>query len=266
MARLPTIFVSHGSPMHAVEPGPAGVAWSRLGRELPRPAAIVVASAHWETAQPALTGTSAPDTIHDFDGFPRALHEIRYPAPGAPAVARRARDLLEGAGLPTQIDEQRGLDHGAWSPLLHIYPAADIAVVQLSVQPGRGGDHHLAVGRALQPLRDEGVLVLGSGHMTHNLREYFSALRDPSARVHASSAPGYVTEFREWVRERLQSHELDELAVYETRAPGAQRAHPTPEHFLPLLVAAGAAGDYRQAQRVLDYVDGPLAMDSYRFD
>lgn len=266
MARLPTIFISHGSPLHAVEPGPAGVAWSRLGRELPRPEAILVISAHWETAQPALTGSSAPETIHDFGGFPRQLYEIRYAAPGAPAAARHARDLLAQAGLSARIDEQRGLDHGAWSPLLHVYPAADIPVAQLSVQPQLDGDHHLALGLALRSLRDEGVLVLGSGHLTHNLREYFMALRSRDAVAADGDAPGYVTEFREWVRERLEARELDALARYETLAPGARRAHPTPEHFLPLLVAAGAAGDYERADRVLDHVDGPLAMDSYRFD
>jgi 4,5-DOPA dioxygenase extradiol len=253
--------------MHAVEPGPAGATWSRLGRDLPRPDAIVVASAHWETSQPALTGASTPDTIHDFGGFPRELYDIRYPAHGAPAVARRAQELLQRAGLPAHVDERRGLDHGAWSPLLHMYPAADVPVVELSVQPARDGAHHLAIGRALQSLRDEGVLVIGSGHMTHNLREYFTALRDPAARAgSAGQAHEYVTQFREWVRERLQANELDQLAAWETRGPGARRAHPTPEHFLPLLVAAGAAGSCRSAERVLDFVDGVLAMDAYRFD
>lgn len=254
MSRLPAIFISHGSPMHALDRGAAGISWSRLGRELPKPEAIVIASAHWETNQPTLGGSRSPETVHDFSGFPEPLYRLRYPAPGAPDLAMRARDLLERASIPAAIDPRRGLDHGAWSPLLHMYPDADVPVVELSVQPIHSPQQHLAVGRALSTLPDEGILVIGSGHMTHNLREFFSG---------GSVSTAYVEEFRDWVRSRIESRDLDALAAYRTRAPGAQRAHPTEEHFLPLFVALGAAGDYTSAERVLDLVDGPLAMDSY---
>jgi 4,5-DOPA dioxygenase extradiol len=256
VSRLPTIFISHGSPMHALDRGAAGNSWSRLGRELPKPRAIVIASAHWETSQPALSGALSPGTVHDFSGFPDELYRLRYPAAGAPELAERARNLLEAASIPASVDPRRGLDHGAWSPLLHMYPEADVPVVELSVQPGRSPRQHIEVGRALSALADEGILVIGSGHMTHNLREFFSG---------NGGSPAYVEQFRAWVRERLEKHELDALADYRTRAPGAQRAHPSEEHFLPLFVALGAAGDYSGAERVLDLVDGPLAMDAYVF-
>lgn len=259
MARLPSVFISHGSPLHALDRGAAGSSWSRLGRELPRPDAILIASAHWETPEPALTGSASPPTIHDFHGFPAPLYELRYPAPGAPALAARARELLSAAGLQATIDPQRGLDHGAWSPLLHMYPEADVPVVELSVQPARSPAHHLAVGRALSDLADEAVLVIGSGHMTHNLRDFFT---NGATRTDAS----YVQQFRSWVRERIDAHETEALADYRAKAPGASRAHPTPEHFLPLFVALGAADDYVRAERVLDLIDGGvLAMDSYVF-
>src|SRR3954469_3574174 len=234
MKRLPSVFISHGSPMHALQAGAAGAAWEALGRGLPRPKAILIASAHWETNVPMLTGAPKPETIHDFSNFPEPLYKLRYPAPGAPGVAQRAQSLLKEAGFTAAIDGCRGLDHGAWAPLLYAYPEADVPVVQLSVQPELGPRHHLAVGRALRKLSDEGVLVIGSGHMTHNLRDW----------ARGAGAPAdYAREFQAWVKERIEKKELDVLADYRSRSPQGVRAHPSEEHFLPLFVALGAASD-----------------------
>ncbi len=255
---LPSVFISHGSPMHALEPGAAGVAWTALGRRLPRPQAILIASAHWETNVPMLTGNTKPETIHDFFGFPEPLYKLQYPAAGSPGVAQRAQSLLKEAGFTAAIDGCRGLDHGAWAPLLYAYPDADVPVVQISVQPALGPAHHLAVGRALRKLSDEGVLIVGSGHLTHNLRDL-----DRSA--HAAAAP-YAREFQHWVKQRIDSRDFDALADYRSRAPHGVRAHPTDEHFLPLFVALGAARDDAKAQRIFDAVElGALAMDAYLF-
>jgi len=255
-AALPTLFLSHGSPMHALEPGAVRGVWESLGRSLPRPQAILIASAHWETTIPALTAGARPETIHDFYGFPKPLYEIQYPAPGTPEIALLAVSLLNKNGLNAVADPERGLDHGAWSPLLHMYPEADVPVVQLSVQTELGPKHHLALGRALVPLADEGVLILGSGHLTHNLRE----------RSNGSPA-AYVVEFQDWVKQRIDRHELDELADYRRLTPQGVRAHPTDEHFLPLYVALGAAGKNYAAKRLYDGIEmGSLAMDAYRFD
>jgi 4,5-DOPA dioxygenase extradiol len=258
--RLPTLFISHGSPMHALEAGAAGASWARLAAQLPRPRALLMVSAHWETAHPALTESAQPQTIHDFYGFPEPLYRLRYPAPGAPDVAARARGLLAAAGFEVERDASRGLDHGAWSPLLHMYPDATIPVAQLSVQTQRDPAHHLAVGRALRPLAAQGVLIIGSGHMTHNLRD-----RTPGGEAAAPLA--YAQAFRDWIDARLQARDLDALAGYRAQAPHARRAHPSEEHFLPLFVALGAAGDaYRPALVHQGIESGALAMDCYCFE
>jgi 4,5-DOPA dioxygenase extradiol len=254
---LPSVFISHGSPMHALQPGPAGEAWAALGRRLPRPKAILIASAHWETNIPMLTGNPKPETIHDFSGFPEPLYKLRYPAPGSPELAQRAQALLKNAGFTAGIDGCRGLDHGAWTPLLYAYPEHDIAVVQLAVQPGLGPRHHLGVGRALQSLSKEGVLLVGSGHMTHNLRDWMRGAGQP--------AP-YAREFSEWVRDQIEKRDWDALVEYRSRSPHGVRAHPTDEHFLPLFVALGAAAEKGKAERIYDAIDaGVLAMDAYVF-
>lgn len=260
---LPTVFISHGSPMHALEAGGSatGRAWTALGERLPRPRAILIASAHWETERPALTGSAQPETIHDFYGFPRTLYEIRYAAPGAPEIAERARDLLREAGLEADIDRARGLDHGAWTPLLYAYPRADVPVVQVAVQPSLSPRHHLALGRALAPLAGEDVLIVGSGHMTHNLRE-LKSVRDTGV----GDAAAYVSEFQEWVRGCIAARDLERLADYRGLAPHGVRAHPTEEHFLPLFVALGAAAEDYRGERILGHVEGGvLAMDAYAF-
>ena len=258
MNRLPSVFISHGSPMHALEAGAAGAAWAALGRRIGKPKAIVIASAHWETNMPMLTGAEKPETIHDFYNFPEPLYRLRYPAPGAPALAQRAQALLKQAGFTAAIDGCRGLDHGAWAPLLYAYPDADVPVVQVSLQPAFGPTHHVALGRSLKPLSDEGVLVIGSGHLTHNLRDLDRA-------EHAAPKP-YAVEFQRWVFEKLEARALDELAEYRSLAPHGARAHPTDEHFLPLFFALGAARDSARPERIFHAIEsGALAMDAYVF-
>lgn len=257
---LPTLFLSHGSPLTAVEPGGAGAAWRALAAELPRPRAILVASAHWETALPMLTGGERPETIHDFSGFPRELYSIRYDAPGAPAIASRAAALLREAGFTPAINGCRGLDHGAWVPLRWMYPEADLPVLQISIQTELGTLRHLRLGEALAPLVGEGVLVIGSGHATHNLGDWVRAR-------HQAEPLGYVLAFRTWLHERLAAGDRDALLRYRDEAPGAARAHPTEEHFLPLFVALGAAGAGAAARRFHAGIEGAaLAMDAWRFD
>lgn len=254
---LPAVFISHGSPMHALQPGAAGEAWKALARRLPRPKAILIASAHWETNLPMLTGSEKPETVHDFYNFPEPLYRLRYPAPGAPQLAQHAQSLLKDAGFTAAIDGCRGLDHGAWSPLLYMYPEADIPVVQVSLQPALGPRHHLQLGRALRTLSADDILLIGSGHLTHNLRDW--------ARGQGAPAP-YAREFQAWVFDRLNDHDLDTLADYRSRSSHGVRAHPTDEHFLPLFFALGAASEQPRPERIYDAIDaGVLAMDAYVF-
>jgi 4,5-DOPA dioxygenase extradiol len=258
--RFPSVFVSHGAPTLAIEDHPASRFLRAFGPELGRPEAILVVSAHWETENPTLTTAARLETIYDFGGFAPELYAIRYAPPGAVEVGARARALLDAAGFATRSDPTRGLDHGSWVPLSLMYPPADIPVVQLSVQPRRDADHHLRLGQALQPLRDAGVLILASGNLTHNLREAFRSI--PGAPT-----PAWVTGFGEWVAAALADQRWDELLDYARRAPEAQRNHPTPEHFLPLLVACGAGTPGIAPRRVhASTTLGVLAMDAYTFD
>jgi 4,5-DOPA dioxygenase extradiol len=259
-ASLPTLFLSHGSPMHAVEPGPAGRAWAAIAHALPRPRAVLIASAHWETSVPMLTGNPTPQTIHDFGGFPDELFRLRYNAPGDPALAAQGVALLKAAGITAGIDGCRGRDHGAWVPLRWMYPDADIPVVQLAIQPEFGAAHHLRIGRALAPLAADSVLVIGSGHTTHNLRDWMSNPR-------RQEPLRYAQAFAAWLHDRLNAHDIESLIEYRELAPDAARAHPSEEHFLPLFVALGAAGDDAKVERFVDgFEAGALSMDSYRFD
>jgi 4,5-DOPA dioxygenase extradiol len=256
---LPTVFLSHGSPMHAIDSGIAGRTWTELGRKLPRPRAVLMASAHWETSVPMVTGSARPETIHDFGGFPEELYRLRYPAPGAPEVASEIVARLKTAGIAGGIDGLRGLDHGAWVPLRWMYPDADIPVVQLSVQPDRDTEYHLRLGRALRPLADQGILIVGSGHATHNLRDWVSSRR-------SGQPMPYVDAFSRWLQQSLASGDDDALTHYRDRAPEAVRAHPTEEHFLPLFVAWGAAGSGAASERIVEATEsGALSMDSYLF-
>jgi len=244
---LPSLFVSHGSPMILVEPSPARSFLSGLGASLPRPKAILVVSAHWETEAPAVSVSPRPETIHDFGGFPAELYRFRYDAPGAPELAERVA-ALTGADKVVH-----GLDHGAWVPLLLGWPDADVPVTQLSIQPDQGPDHHYRLGQALAPLRDEGVLILASGALTHNLRAYFRGGDGEAARSLA---------FADWMASAVENCRTDDLLAYRRRAPEAVHAHPADEHLLPLFVALGAGGRGRVLHRSLD---GSLAMDGYGF-
>lgn len=257
---LPTLFVSHGSPMLALLDSPARQFLQDLGRSLPRPKAIALVSAHWETMRsPVVSLASQPETIHDFGGFPQALFDMQYPATGAPAVAEHAANLFEAAGIPVGRSAQRGLDHGAWIPLSLMYPDADIPVAQISIVRGANPAAHERLGNALEQLRHEGVLVMGSGALTHNLYEYRGQSLD-------APVPGWVSEFEQWMHARLQASDTAALLDYRERAPSAQQNHPTEEHLLPLFVAMGAAGANAKAQRLHASVEyGVLAMDAYAF-
>lgn len=261
-SRMPSLFISHGSPMTALQPGLVGEQLAQLAQAIEQPKAIVIASAHWLGRQPMVGGAAKPETIHDFGGFPQALFDIQYPAPGDPALARRVVELLQQAQLPAQFVPDYGLDHGAWVPLRLLYPEAHIPVVPLSIQPRLGPAHQLAMGHALESLRDEGVLLIGSGSITHNLHDWRVGYGD------GHEAP-YVRPFIEWIGQKLSDNDVSALLDYRKLAPFAAQAHPSDEHLLPLFFAMGAAGqsDDLQAQRLDAGVDmGFLAMDIYRFD
>lgn len=257
-ATTPTLFISHGAPTFALEPGEAGAALSALGRRLLPLTAVLIVSPHWMTSDYAVTAAAAPRTLHDFGGFAPALQRLTYPAPGHPALAAEVAQLLRHAGLAATLDAQRGLDHGAWVPLMHLLPAATTPVLQLSMPADLDAAAALRLGQALRPLRDQGVLIVGSGSLTHNLGEF----RGLAPVAEAT----YVGEFVRWVRQAVTTGDLYALADYRRRAPHAVRAHPTEEHFLPLLIAAGAATAAAPVQ-VIDSgtLYGMLSMESYVF-
>jgi 4,5-DOPA dioxygenase extradiol len=257
MTHLPSLFISHGAPTFAIEPGRAGAQLAVLGRRLERPRAIVVVSPHWITRGVKVTGAARPQTVHDFGGFDRRLYDITYPVDGDAALAQRIASLLSDAGWPAAVDPQRGLDHGAWVPLLHLFPQADVPVLQVSMPADLDGPRAYALGRALAPLAGEGVLVIGSGSLTHNLYEF---------RVGAAAEAAYAREFSHWIGAAVRTGDTARIVNALEQAPHAQRAHPTPEHYLPLVIALGAAHRMAPAT-VLDggIVHGVLAMDSYVF-
>jgi 4,5-DOPA dioxygenase extradiol len=253
----PTLFVSHGAPTYALEPGLAGAQLAALGRALPQPAGVLVVSPHWMTRQPQVAITAKPETIHDFGGFDDALYDIGYPAPGHPELARKAMAALRAAGWAAEENSQYGLDHGAWVPLRFLYPKADVPVFQVSLPHPLDGAGALAFGAALAPLKDEGVLIVGSGSLTHNLYEFRSGAQDEER---------YVSEFVGWIRDAVTSGDTQRLAQALRLAPHAARAHPTAEHFLPLVVAAGAAGSLLPATTLAGGTRyGMLSMESYVF-
>ncbi len=233
--RMPVLFVGHGNPMNAIEQNDFHRTWQELGRTLPRPEAVLCISAHWETQGVAVTVTSHPETIHDFYGFPRALFEVRYPAPGAPDLARRVAGLL--AGDDVRLDPDRGLDHGAWSVLAPMYPGADVPIVQLSLDSRRPGEFHYRLGKALAPLREEGVLILASGNIVHNLR--LLDYRDPRP-------PAWAVEADASLRSLIEAGDHGALIEYGSLGEAVRRGIPTPEHYLPLLYAL-ALQDERDA-------------------
>ncbi|WP_416423114.1 class III extradiol ring-cleavage dioxygenase [Pseudomonas sp. App30] len=254
---LPSLFISHGSPMLALQPGASGPALARLAAELPRPKAIVVVSAHWESRELLVASSPAPETWHDFGGFPPELFAVQYPAPGEPALAADIAQRLTDAGLPARLDPQRPFDHGAWVPLSLMYPAADIPVVQVSLPSRLGPQLQHLVGQALAGLRGEGVLLIGSGSITHNLREL-------DWHAGPESATPWAKAFRDWMLEKLQADDQAALFDYRQQAPFAAKNHPSDEHLLPLYFARGAGDTFGLAHA--GWTLGALGMDIYRFD
>jgi len=261
---LPVLFVSHGSPMFALEPGTSGPALKQWGEALATSVqgelrGIVVMSPHWMARTPAVMTGPSPATWHDFGGFPKPLYALQYPASGAPALADEVLQLLRAAGVPAAADAERPFDHGAWVPLMHLFPKADVPVVQVALPAAAGPAEVYAMGAALAGLRNEGVLVVGSGSMTHNLSEFFGGAREPSP---------YVVEFSRWIENAVARGDKAALLDYRRQAPHAARAHPSEDHFLPIFFALGAAGWGEAAPVKADYLTrevmyGILAMDSF---
>ncbi len=255
---LPSLFLSHGAPTLALEDSPAGRFLDRLGPELPRPRAIVVATAHSLAIGAAVGGAGQAETVHDFSGFPAPLYALRYPAAGAPDLAEDIAARLRQAGISTRMDPARGLDHGVWVPLLRMFPAADIPVVPVAVNPRADAAWHYRLGQALAPLRHEGVLVIGSGGFVHNLGEL-------DWRGENGLVP-WAASFRDWLADRLLQGDTAAVLDWQRQAPNAARAHPTTEHLLPLFVALGAAGENARARRLHDsHQVGSLALDAFAF-
>ena len=253
---LPSLFISHGSPMLALEPGASGPALARLAAELPRPKAIVLVSAHWESQELLVSGNPQPETWHDFGGFPAELFAVQYPAPGQPELAAQVVDLLKTDGLNARIDARRPFDHGVWVPLSLMYPQADIPVVQISLPSRQGPALQTRVGHALASLREQGVLLIGSGSITHNLREL-------DWHAGPESVEPWAKAFRDWVIDKLAADDEAALHDYRQQAPYAVRSHPSDEHLLPLYFARGAGGDFSIAHQ--GFTMGALGMDIYRF-
>jgi 4,5-DOPA dioxygenase extradiol len=256
MTKAPVLFISHGAPTFAIEPGLLGPRLQALGRQLlPAIKAVLVVSPHWQTRNVTVMTTAQPETVHDFGGFPARLYELRYPAAGQPELAREAARLLADAGFSVAFDDRRGLDHGAWVPLSHLLPHADVPVFQVSLPAALDTAQAVSLGRALAPLRKQGVMVVGSGSMTHNLYEF---------RQSGTRSEAYAEAFAAWVRAAVLADAVVPLVHYRAEAPHAERAHPTEEHFLPLLVALGAR-DEGDAVQVIEggITHGVLSMESY---
>ena len=253
---FPSLYISHGSPMLALEPGASGPALANLAATMPKPKAIVIVSAHWESSELLVSGNPQPETWHDFGGFPRALFEVQYPAPGNPQLAAQVVELLKTDGLPARIDAKRPFDHGVWVPLSLMYPLADIPVVQVSL-PTRGGPAlQTRVGHALASLREHGVLLIGSGSITHNLREL-------DWHAGPESVEPWAKAFRDWMIEKLEANDEAALHDYRQQAPNAVRNHPSDEHLLPLYFARAAGGEFSVVHQ--GFTMGALGMDIYRF-
>ena len=253
--KLPALFISHGSPMLAIDAGASIPAWVALAEALPRPPAVLAVSAHWTTSSPAVSAAATPETIHDFYGFPPALYDIRYPAPGAAGLADEVAALVPGI----DVDDQRGLDHGAWMPLRWMYPQANVPVIQLAVMPNQSPEFHFRLGQQIAPLLSTGTLILASGGLVHNLRDLVFEAPENSAKP-------YAREFRDWFVDRLERRDLPALLDYRRQAPNAALAHPTEEHLLPIFVALGAADSSFTLRTVYQgFTLGTLAMDCFAF-
>ncbi len=257
---LPTLFVPHGAPTFALRPGAAGAALVTLAEQLERPKAIIVVSPHWETREPTVGSATDLETIYDFSGFPRELYTLTYPAHSNPQLAERVALCLQGAGYAPRIDTQRGLDHGAWVPLRMMFPHADIPVIPLSIKAYAGATYHYALGQALAPLAAEGFLIIGTGSITHNLRDYMVCVHNNLP------TPDYVPRFADWIDQQLKSGDITGLIDYRKQSPDAAQAHPTEDHLMPFFVALGASGTKANASRFYAGVDDlVIGMDGYQF-
>ncbi|MEL7025310.1 MAG: class III extradiol ring-cleavage dioxygenase [Pseudomonadota bacterium] len=260
-ALLPSLFVSHGAPTLAIEDCAARQFLIRLGQTLPRPDAIVVVSAHYETAIPEVTTNAFPSTVHDFTVFDNALYQIEYKVKGSPDLASEIADALRAAFDAAYTNADRGLDHGAWVPLRLMYPSAKIPVVQVSIQPQASVQHHVRLGEVLGQFRHRGVLILGSGSTTHNLEAFFSNRAHLEAPV-----PFWAREFSDWLQDRILAEDWESVLHAVERGPHGRRNHPTMDHILPLFVALGARRSNERQCRIHDsFSYGVLAMDAYGF-
>lgn len=264
MTAMPSLFISHGGPNVVLDDTPARDYLKTLAQQLPQPKAIVIVSAHFETDGVSVVADPNPEMIYDFRGFPQELYEMVYPAPGEPALADRVFRMLAAAGLePTKL-EKRGYDHGTWTPLSLIYPDAQIPIVQVSVDPNRDAAWHYALGKALAPLREEGILLIGSGHITHNLRALFPVMRG-TAQPDATSID-QVNSFVSWFADRFAEGDRDAILNWREKAPFVAQNHPTDEHLMPIFFAYGAAGDAPRIERAhASRQYGFFAWDSYLF-
>jgi 4,5-DOPA dioxygenase extradiol len=244
---LPSIFFGHGNPMNALARNAYTEAWAGVGQAIERPKAILAVSAHWFVPETGVTVTTAPRTIHDFGGFPRELYQVQYPAPGDPELARRVQKML--APLPVRLDESWGLDHGTWSVLCHAYPKADVPIVQLSIDEREPAGVHYEIGKRLAPLRDEGVLIVGSGNLVHNLHTY-------AWGKHVVDPYDWAVRFEQQAREMLMAGEHKPLVDYEKLGSDALLSIPTPDHFLPLLYVIATRQQGEKISFPVEGVDG----------
>lgn len=253
--RMPVVFISHGAPDALLNAPDAVSCWREMGEALPEPSAILVISAHWEARQPTASLAGAPETLHDFSGFSPALHRMQYPAPGAPALAECVAAMLRSAGIAAELHPTRGLDHGAWVPLSAMYPHATVPVTQLSLIRNSSPAQHYALGQALTPLRAKGVLIVTTGAITHNFGwlDWHNANARPVLQAQV---------FADWVAAQLDAQDTSALLAYRSAPYGAE-AHPSEEHFLPLFVGVGAAGDDLPLRHQFPFSYGGLAMDAY---
>ena len=254
-ATTPVLFISHGAPTFATAPSRLGPLLRTLGTQLPDIKAVLVVSPHWQTQGVTVMRTVRPETVHDFGGFPPDLYALQYPVDGAPALANAAAALLNAAGLAVGFDDRRGLDHGAWVPLRHLLPAGQVPVFQVSMPVNLTTATAVKLGRALAPLRAQGVLIVASGSMTHNLYDFRPSGGQPEA---------YAEAFTAWVQTAVRARALQPLIHYRAQAPHAARAHPSEEHFLPLLVALGATTELDAVRVLPGGIDhAALSMESY---
>jgi 4,5-DOPA dioxygenase extradiol len=244
---LPAFFFGHGNPMNAIATNGYTTGWRRMGQEIPRPKAILSISAHWFVPETGVTVATAPKTIHDFGGFPAELYQVQYPAPGDPALARRVQSLL--SPLDVTLDSSWGLDHGTWSVLRHVYPGADVPVVQLSIEETKPAAFHFAIGKKLAPLRDEGVLIVGSGNLVHNLHTY-------AWGRHTRDPYDWAVRFENAAKTMILAGDLQPLVNYETLGRDAALSIPTPDHYLPLLYVLAAGQEGERIRFPVEGVDG----------